>query len=116
MCGVCGIAIFAEPSARDATHRRVAQMVEALMHRGPDESGVIGTGTAVLGATRLAIRGVHSGKQPIEDRETGVVVVCNGEIDNHRELRVWLKDHGRTVELETDIAVIPGLYLELGDR
>lgn len=115
MCGVCGIAIFTEPSALDATRRRVSQMVEVLMHRGPDESGVVGTGTAVLGATRLAIRGVHSGKQPIEDRETGVVVVCNGEIDNHRELRSWLKDRGRMVEQETDIAVIPGLYLELGD-
>ncbi len=43
------------------------------------------------------------------------MVVCNGEIDNHQELRAWLETRGRRVELATDIAVIPGLYLELGD-
>lgn len=71
--------------------------------------------SAVLGATRLAIRGLQSGKQPIVDQESGVMVVCNGEIDNHQELRLWLASRNRRVELATDIAVIPGLYLELGE-
>ena len=44
-----------------------------------------------------------------------MVAVCNGEIDNHRELRRWLEERGRPVQLATDVAVIPGLYLELGD-
>ena len=70
---------------------------------------------ASFGATRLAIRGLQSGKQPIVDHESGVTVVCNGEIDNHQELRRWLESRGRRVELATDVAVIPSLYLELGD-
>jgi asparagine synthase (glutamine-hydrolysing) len=47
--------------------------------------------------------------------ESGVIAVCNGEIDNYRELRRWLAERGRPVQQETDVAVIPGLYLELGE-
>jgi asparagine synthase (glutamine-hydrolysing) len=115
MCGVCGIASFRDTFDRDAVNGRVSTMVEALAHRGPDESGQRNSSSAVLGATRLAIRGIQSGKQPIVDRDSGVMVVCNGEIDNHQELRAWLETRGRRIELATDIAVIPGLYLELGD-
>ena len=115
MCGVCGIASFRKALDQPAVSDHVHAMVEAMAHRGPDESGFETASSAVLGATRLAIRGLHSGKQPIVDRESGVMIVCNGEIDNHQELRRWLETRGRTVELATDIAVIPGLYLELGD-
>jgi len=91
-------------------------MVEALAHRGPDASGTsIGTQAAV-GASRLAIRGLDSGQQPLIDAKSGVMVVCNGEIDNHRELRRWLESRGRSVAQKTDIAVIPDLYLELGEN
>ena len=90
-------------------------MLQALAHRGPDEVGSHASATAVLGATRLAIRGLAGGQQPLVDDATGVVAVCNGEIDNHGELRAYLRERGRAVSQETDIAVIPGLYLELGE-
>ncbi len=48
-------------------------------------------------------------------RQNRIIAVCNGEIDNHRELRRWLAERGRPVHRETDVAVIPGLYLELGE-
>jgi asparagine synthase (glutamine-hydrolysing) len=115
MCGVCGIASFRTALDQRAASDHVHAMVEAMAHRGPDESGSETIGSAVLGATRLAIRGLHSGKQPIVDRVSGVTIVCNGEIDNHQELRRWLDTRGRAVELATDIAVIPSMYLELGD-
>jgi len=115
MCGICGIVSFTAPLEREFAVQRITAMVEALAHRGPDASGHETSGNAILGATRLAIRGIHDGKQPIRDPATGVVVVCNGEIDNHAELRRWLADRGRPVQQATDIAVIPGLYLELGE-
>jgi len=66
--------------------------------------------------TRLAIRGLTERlNQPIADPESGVIAVCNGEIDNHHELSGWLAERGRPVQHKTDIAVIPGLYLELGE-
>src|SRR5207244_13153758 len=115
MCGVCGIASVRGSLDHALASGRVGAMVEALAHRGPDESGQVTDTFAALGATRLAIRGLQSGRQPIVDRDSGVTVVCNGEIDNHQELRRWLEARGRRVALATDIAVIPGLYLELGD-
>jgi asparagine synthase (glutamine-hydrolysing) len=126
MCGICGFIDFrpvaaAGPGAAGASvaggaaARRVAAMLAALAHRGPDASAQHAAGGAVLGATRLSIRGIHDGRQPLVDAGSGVVVVCNGEIDNHRELKVWLAERGRPVAQATDVAVIPGLYLELGD-
>lgn len=115
MCGVCGIVVRKELADATSAEAQVSQMVEALAHRGPDDSGVENVVSAIFGATRLAIRGLVNGHQPLVDEATGVVAVCNGEIDNHHELRAWLAERGRKVELDTDIAVIPGLYLELGD-
>ena len=115
MCGVCGIVPLGSPFAANRSRDRVAAMVAALSHRGPDDSNLSGGVAAVLGVTRLAVRGLGSGKQPIVDAISGIVVVCNGEIDNHRELRRWLGERGRDVTQETDIAVIPELYLELGE-
>jgi asparagine synthase (glutamine-hydrolysing) len=91
-------------------------MLRSLSHRGPDATGQVDTELAILGATRLAIRGLSDQiNQPMTDAKSGVIAVCNGEIDNHRELARWLADRGRPVQQETDIAVIPGLYLELGE-
>jgi asparagine synthase (glutamine-hydrolysing) len=115
MCGVCGIACCSEPLDPAETGSRVAAMVDGLVHRGPDDAWIEGTAQAVMGATRLAIRGLASGRQPILDSPSGVLAACNGEIDNHRELREWLDRRGRPVAMATDVAVIPGLYLELGE-
>jgi asparagine synthase (glutamine-hydrolysing) len=116
MCGICGTVALAGLRDPDAAQRRVEAMLLALSHRGPDAAGHLATPDAVLGATRLAIRGLADGNQPMLESATGVVVVCNGEIDNHRELRQWLAAHGRPVRQATDVAVIPGLYAELGDE
>jgi asparagine synthase (glutamine-hydrolysing) len=91
-------------------------MVEALAHRGPDGQGVSAGDGAALGAARLAIRGGDDGRQPMRDEASGIAVVCNGEIDNHRELKEWLAAQGRPVGAATDIAVIGPLYLVLGEE
>ena len=91
-------------------------MLRSLSHRGPDATGQVDTDLAVFGATRLAIRGLTDQlNQPMVDAASGVIAVCNGDIDNHRELRRWLAERSRPVQQETDVAVIPGLYLELGE-
>lgn len=91
-------------------------MLRSLSHRGPDATSQVDTDLAVFGATRLAIRGLSDQlNQPMVDAASGVIAVCNGDIDNHRELRRWLAERRRPVQQETDVAVIPGLYLELGE-
>jgi len=116
MCGICGIVSLTRTFDRERTIEHVQGMVNAIAHRGPDDSGIYDDEGAVLGATRLAIRGIESGRQPIQDPVTGIVAICNGEIDNHRELRALLKAEGYEVSLTTDIAVLPPLYDLLGER
>ena len=115
MCGICGYVSFRQASLGPGAAARVEAMLGALAHRGPDASALHAAGAAVLGATRLAIRGIVDGRQPLLDAPSGVVAVCNGEIDNYRELKAWLAERGRPVAQATDVAVIPGLYLELGE-
>lgn len=115
MCGICGLVVPEGTGEGHSMLQQVNRMVDALMHRGPDDTGIAGDQAAVFGMTRLAIRGLNDGKQPIVDPDSGVMMACNGEIDNHLELRAWLLDRSRIVEQSTDVAVIPALYLELGE-
>lgn len=113
MCGICGQVRFDSDIPTDTT--AVAQMLSRLVHRGPDGHWLKADHAAQFGMARLTIRGLTSGEQPLVDAETGVMVMCNGEIDNHPSLREWLASRGRPVEQDTDVAVLPGLYLELGE-
>jgi asparagine synthase (glutamine-hydrolysing) len=116
MCGICGNVAFSSLTASETARIRVKAMLQSLSHRGPDAVGLADTDLAVMGATRLAIRGVDEDvNQPMVDEQNHIIAVCNGEIDNHRELRQWLSDRGRPVVRQTDVAVIPGMYLELGE-
>src|SRR5262245_29323698 len=115
MCGICGVTSFTDELDAKVSRDGFDAMLGALAHRGPDEVGSYASPRAVIGATRLAIRGLQDGAQPMVDPATGVVVVCNGEIDNHVELRDWLGTRGRSVVSSCDVAVLPALYLELGD-
>ena len=116
MCGICGIASLAADPGGPPRPRveRVDAMMENLLHRGPDASATAVSTFATFGAHRLAIRGLADGHQPLEDSATGVIAVCNGEIDNHNELRAWLRERGRPVTMTSDVGVVVPLYLELG--
>jgi len=115
MCGICGIVSIGGLREPESARLRARAMLQALSHRGPDAVNMDSSASAVMGVTRLAIRGGDDGLQPMVDAASGVVAVCNGEIDNHRELRRWLAERGRPVKQATDVAVIPGMYLELGE-
>lgn len=114
MCGICGI-VNLDKQGSGPIDQTVSTMMSRLGNRGPDGSWAAGNEQVLFGMTRLAIRGIDNGQQPLVDPETGVMVVCNGEIDNHQELRVLLAERGRTVTQDTDVAVLPGLYLEFGE-
>jgi asparagine synthase (glutamine-hydrolysing) len=115
MCGICGVVGLTPREPSGPFRRRAAASLRRLRHRGPDEEHLAAAGGGAIGATRLAIRGLSSGSQPVVHPGSGVIVACNGEIDNHRELRQWLEARGHVIPQETDIAVIPGLYLEHGE-
>ena len=110
MCGIAGKVSWEESADASYGVLQTAAMVAAVAHRGPDDQRTVQRGTAVLGAARLAIRGLQDGAQPMVHETSGIVVVCNGEIDNHRDLKEFLAAHGHRVTAKNDVAVIADLY------
>ena len=116
MCGIAGFTtrLGIPESERHAAHgERLAAMVAALYHRGPDaQTGVLLDGVA-LGHSRLAILDLSGGGQPMSDPETGVTLVFNGEIFNHQELRDELRDAHR-FRSRSDTEVLLAAWIRWG--
>ena len=93
----------------------VARMSRRLSHRGPDSDGVFHQGRAALAARRLSIIDLDGGDQPVANEDGSVVVVQNGEIYNHRELRRELERRGHRFATASDTEVLVHLYEEHGD-
>lgn len=86
---MCGIAGFLGRVGLDAV-QLAGQMSNALQHRGPDDSGVWVDADAgiALAHRRLSILDLSpSGHQPMLSASGRYVIVFNGEIYNHLELR-----------------------------
>jgi asparagine synthase (glutamine-hydrolysing) len=112
MCGIAGI-IAPQSEARDAA---LARMLHALSHRGPDGEGEFGDAHAALGHRRLSIIDLEGGRQPLENRDGSIQLVCNGEIYNYRALREELVRAGYPFRTHSDCEVIIALYEREGDR
>lgn len=115
MCGLAGFTFprGEGPDRRHAVHAEsLRRMVTALRHRGPDaQQGVVADGVA-LGHARLAIVDLERGAQPMRDDQAGLVVVYNGEIYNHRELRDrWRHRYEFRTESDTEV-LLAGFVLE----
>ena len=108
MCGISGeIRFDGRPACIDA----VATMTEHMASRGPDGAGLWSSGAIALGHRRLAIIDLSSrGQQPMVDAELGLVIVFNGCIYNHRQLRRELEGHGYRFFLASDTEVILKAY------
>src|SRR5262245_33271914 len=112
MCGIYGR--FSFNSRAGTSDKLMAKMGAAMIHRGPDDSGVyFGTGLA-FGMRRLSIIDVAGGHQPIANEDESVWVVCNGEIYNFTELRAELQNKGHLFRTRSDTEIIVHLYEELG--
>lgn len=87
---MCGIAGFAGSGGRGD----IEAMTAALVKRGPDAGGIFEEGRVFLGHRRLSIIDLSDGAQPMSTEDGAVVVVFNGEIYNHAELRQELERAG----------------------
>lgn len=95
---MCGIAGFVQQGvAPDEARHVLAGMLQALRHRGPDDEGLwLDTPAGVaLGQRRLSILDLsQAGHQPMADHSGRHLIVFNGEIYNHQELRARLEAAG----------------------
>jgi len=83
-----------------------------ILHRGPDQQGVFESDRVSLAATRLKIIDLASGDQPISSDDGDTVIVFNGEIYNHLELRRELEQRGHRFRTHTDTEVILAAFLQ----
>src|ERR1022692_2542301 len=96
MCGIAGFVTFEPPAAAESVLRR---MMEAIHHRGPDDSGCHLDPPAYLGHLRLSIVDLATGHQPICNEDGSVWLVYNGEIFNHADLREDLRRAGHIYQI-----------------
>ncbi len=111
MCGIIGYS----GSFDSESH---SNGLQAMAHRGPDDSGVFMDATAGigLGHVRLSIIDLSPlGHQPMATGDGQVVLVFNGEIYNFLDLRVELEQRGFVFRGHSDTEVLLNLYLSEGE-
>ncbi|HEY6454398.1 MAG TPA: asparagine synthase (glutamine-hydrolyzing) [Steroidobacteraceae bacterium] len=91
MCGVCGFIDLRGDSNSPENRATLSAMIAQLRHRGPNDSGswVDDARSGVsLGHTRLSILDLsYEGHQPMVSASGRYVIVFNGEIYNHKDIR-----------------------------
>jgi asparagine synthase (glutamine-hydrolysing) len=92
MCGIAGILHLDGQSASRGT---LLAMSAAMAHRGPDDDGLHLDGPLGLAFRRLAILDLSPlGHQPMATPDGRHVIIYNGEIYNHADLRARLEAEG----------------------
>lgn len=118
MCGIAGFCGISSDFTHRAAHWQnvLTAMQRTLAHRGPDQNGTFLAPQVGLAHTRLSIRDVRGGTQPMERGPVGrrCVLVYNGEIYNTRQLRPDLQRRGCRFETTGDTEVLLYAYLQYG--
>ncbi|MEI6491635.1 MAG: asparagine synthase (glutamine-hydrolyzing) [Verrucomicrobiota bacterium] len=111
MCGIAGFLGIGDRASLEA-------MTGCLAHRGPDAEGffIDPDHGLHLGHRRLSILDLGGGAQPMSSADGRIVVVFNGEIYNHAELRKDLAERGHEFQSDhSDTEVLLHGWREWGE-
>ena len=90
---MCGISfLYNRRTTQEERALKMEACLQALVHRGPDDSGWWQNGNAVLGHRRLSIIDLSASRQPMVNVTGRFVLSYNGEIYNYKELRGHLEN------------------------
>lgn len=103
MCGIIGSINY---------RLNLANVKKAMLHRGPDEQSHFEWQNLELYILRLAIQDIEQGQQPMHYLDR-YVIIFNGEIYNHLELR---KQYQLNCKTKSDTETILQLYHLLGEK
>jgi asparagine synthase (glutamine-hydrolysing) len=109
MCGLAGFFLSNKSIDRNRLIQNLNEMTSALIHRGPDAQNIWinNQNTLALGHARLSIRDLSSlGNQPMLSSCGRYVIVYNGEIYSHSELKEELIKEGVKFKSTTDTEII----------
>ena len=112
MCGIAGWYGLVPSNGQQPTMQR---MLQAIVHRGPDDDGTFFEPGVGLGMRRLSIIDLATGHQPMSNEDGTVWTVFNGEIYNYHELRKDLLSRGHQFRTKCDTEVIVHGFEEWGD-
>lgn len=111
MCGFTGFV-----GQTDNREQVLENMMNTIIHRGPDSSGSFLDEDAALGFRRLSIIDIgESGDQPLYNEDKTMVLTFNGEIYNYPELREELIAAGHIFTTHTDSETLLHGYEEWGE-
>jgi asparagine synthase (glutamine-hydrolysing) len=109
MCGFAGFTGYL-----DGGQDVLTDMMNKIIHRGPDSAGQYIDDKAYMGFRRLSIIDLDNGSQPMFNEDKKIVITFNGEIYNHMELREELTAKGHTFANNSDTEVLIHAYEEYG--
>ncbi len=110
MCGFVGFTNFIKDDGSV-----LSEMMDKIIHRGPDSEGKFINGDVALGFRRLSIIDLGGGDQPMFNEDKSLCLVFNGEIYNHKALREELTDLGHTFANNSDSEVLLHGFEEWGE-
>ena len=110
---MCGFAGFT--GHLDNGEEVLTNMMNRIIHRGPDSAGQHIDGKAYMGFRRLSIIDLDNGSQPMYNEDKKIVITFNGEIYNHQELRAELIEKGHIFANNSDTEVLIHAYEEYGE-
>jgi asparagine synthase (glutamine-hydrolysing) len=113
MCGICGVVGI---ESREASEPVVRRMMAAMVHRGPDEEGLLIAPPVAAGMRRLSIVDLAGGSQPVWNDAGTLAIVYNGEVYNFLELRAELEAAGHRFRTRSDTEVVLRAYEAWGER
>ena len=91
--------------------------LKKLSHRGPDGSGWFEEGKIQLGHVRLSIQDTsEKAGQPFFSKDNNYVLVYNGEIYNHWEIREKLEKRGVKFVTTSDTETLLEGYIKYGEE
>lgn len=109
MCGFCGFT-----GDLDDKETCLTNMMNKIIHRGPDSAGQHIDNKVAMGFRRLSIIDLDYGSQPMYNEDQTIVITFNGEIYNHQILREELIAKGHVFSNNADTEVLIHAYEEYG--
>lgn len=112
MCGIVGM--FDLNAQKRVSKKVLLSMLNVICHRGPDGTNVYVEDNLGLGFRRLSIIDLETGMQPLYNEDKSIIMICNGEIFNYRELKQEQELKGHEFRTKTDVEVLIHLYEDYG--
>lgn len=118
MCSISGYATYNQNllSHVEENTKILIQMNKVMANRGPDNQGILLRENIAMSHTRLSIRDIAGGNQPMErfSNNNSFFISYNGEIYNTKQLKDELKSHNVETTTTSDTELILLSFMTFG--